>query len=64
VAERRDIARSFGATHTNDPGSEDLLGTIRPLDRPEPGLERVAKASGFAWLIELFEGKRSASVFL
>ena len=24
------------------------LGTIRPLDRPDPGLERVAKANGFS----------------
>ncbi|RLA49982.1 MAG: hypothetical protein DRQ65_09510 [Gammaproteobacteria bacterium] len=23
-------------------------GTIRPLDRPDPGLERVAKANGFS----------------
>ena len=25
-----------------------MIRTIRPLDRPDPGLERVAKANGFS----------------
>lgn len=25
-----------------------MISTIRPLDRPDPGLERVAKANGFS----------------
>ena len=25
-----------------------MIRTIRPLDRPDPGLKRVAKASGFS----------------
>jgi hypothetical protein len=29
-------------------GNAFMIHTIRPLDRPDPGLERVAKANGFS----------------
>ncbi|GAB5452402.1 MAG: Zn-dependent alcohol dehydrogenase [Halioglobus sp.] len=52
VAERRELAKQFGATHVNDPGSEDLLAQCQAITEGI-GLDYAFETAGIAKLTEV-----------